>query len=109
MVFETNMSNTRVRHEFIYFSGIVRARDPFYRGCTVHRSIFGQQDHPKALQPYLPELRAFSEHNHYNVLFPILQYVASTLVERVLTRANTQDACSGYGASGGHIRQRAQL
>ncbi|RPD60560.1 Clavaminate synthase-like protein [Lentinus tigrinus ALCF2SS1-7] len=43
---------------------------------ALHRSIFGQQEHPKALQPYLPELRAFSEHNHFNVLYPILQMLA---------------------------------
>ena len=41
----------------------------------VHRSIFGHQKHPKALEPFLPELRAFAEHNHYNVLHPILRYV----------------------------------
>ena len=40
----------------------------------VHRPIFHQQ-HPKALQPFLPELRAFSEHNYYNVLHPVLRYV----------------------------------
>ena len=38
---------------------------------NIHHSIFSQQ-HPKALQPFLSEMRAFTEHNHYNVLHPIL-------------------------------------
>ncbi|TBU25808.1 Clavaminate synthase-like protein [Dichomitus squalens] len=42
---------------------------------NMHRRIFNQQ-HPKALQPFLPELRAFAEHNHYNVLHPILRLLA---------------------------------
>lgn len=25
------------------------------------------QGHPKALRPYIPELEAFTRHNHYNV------------------------------------------
>ncbi|KAI0760890.1 Clavaminate synthase-like protein [Trametes elegans] len=40
-----------------------------------HRSIY-TQEHPKALQPVLPEIRAFAEHNHYNVLHPILRLLA---------------------------------
>ncbi|TBU25810.1 Clavaminate synthase-like protein [Dichomitus squalens] len=43
---------------------------------ALHRSICGQQKHPKALEPFLPELRSFSEHNHYNVLFPVLRLLA---------------------------------
>ncbi|KAM5546254.1 hypothetical protein V8D89_000380 [Ganoderma adspersum] len=43
---------------------------------ALHRSIFGEQKHPKAVQPFLPELRAFSEHNHYNVLHPVLRMLA---------------------------------
>ncbi|KAI0703872.1 Clavaminate synthase-like protein [Cerioporus squamosus] len=42
---------------------------------NMHRAIL-QQQHPKALQPYLSELRSFSEHNHYNVLHPILRLLA---------------------------------
>ncbi|RPD60545.1 Clavaminate synthase-like protein [Lentinus tigrinus ALCF2SS1-7] len=42
---------------------------------NLHRPIF-QQQHPKALQPFLPELRSLTEHNHYNVLFPILRMLA---------------------------------
>ena len=41
---------------------------------NIHHSIFSQQ-HPKALQPFLSEMRAFTEHNHYNVLHPILRSV----------------------------------
>ena len=40
---------------------------------SVHRSVFGVQKHPEAVEPFLPELRAFSEHNHYNVLYPVLR------------------------------------
>lgn len=41
-----------------------------------HRSVFGQQQHPKFLQPFLPELRTFSEHNHFDVLHPVLKLLA---------------------------------
>ncbi|KAI0672039.1 Clavaminate synthase-like protein [Trametes maxima] len=43
---------------------------------NLHRSIYEQQQHPKALSPVLPEIRAFAEHNHYNVLHPILRLLA---------------------------------
>ncbi|KAI0630153.1 Clavaminate synthase-like protein [Trametes polyzona] len=42
---------------------------------NMHRDIF-RQEHPKALQPFLPEIRAFVEHNHFNVLHPILRLLA---------------------------------
>ncbi|PIL28641.1 hypothetical protein GSI_08683 [Ganoderma sinense ZZ0214-1] len=42
---------------------------------NIHHSIFSQP-HPKALQPFLSEMRAFAEHNHYNVLHPILRLLA---------------------------------
>ncbi len=45
---------------------------------NMHHSIFDQQ-HPKALQPFLTEIRAFTEHNHYNILHPILQSVPIVL------------------------------
>ena len=41
----------------------------------MHRTVFGGQKHPKALEPFLPELRAFSEFNHFDVLHNILRYV----------------------------------
>ena len=40
----------------------------------MHRTVFGGQKHPKALEPFLPELRAFSEFNHFDVLHNILRY-----------------------------------
>ncbi|TBU57628.1 Clavaminate synthase-like protein [Dichomitus squalens] len=43
---------------------------------AVHRTVFDRQKHPKALEPFLPELRAFTEHNHYNVLHQILRLLA---------------------------------
>ena len=42
----------------------------------MHRSIYDHQQHPKALQPVLPEIRAFAEQNHFNVLFPVLRLLA---------------------------------
>ncbi|KAI0708359.1 Clavaminate synthase-like protein [Earliella scabrosa] len=42
---------------------------------NIHRQVF-QQQHPKALQPFLPEVRSFVEHNHFNILHPILQMLA---------------------------------
>ncbi|KAJ8457009.1 hypothetical protein ONZ51_g11782 [Trametes cubensis] len=44
-----------------------------------HRSITGLQSHPKALRPFLPEMRAFAEHNHKRVLYPLLQILARGL------------------------------
>ena len=41
---------------------------------NMHRTVIGQQ-HPKELQPFVDEIRAFAEHCHYNVLHPILRYV----------------------------------
>ena len=49
---------------------------------TVHRPIF-QQQHPKALQPFLPEIRSFVEHNHYQVLHPILRRVPKAIMWRL--------------------------
>ncbi|TFK89218.1 Clavaminate synthase-like protein [Polyporus arcularius HHB13444] len=43
---------------------------------NLHRSITENQEHPQALQPLLPELRAFAEHNHYDVLHPVLRLLA---------------------------------
>ncbi|PIL28654.1 hypothetical protein GSI_08696 [Ganoderma sinense ZZ0214-1] len=42
---------------------------------NMHRHI-SQQHHPAALQPFLPELWAFSKHNFYNVLQPVLRLLA---------------------------------
>ena len=42
----------------------------------MHRSIYDHQQHPKVLQPVLPEVRAFAEQNHFNVLFPVLRLLA---------------------------------
>ncbi|KAI1787047.1 Clavaminate synthase-like protein [Ganoderma leucocontextum] len=43
---------------------------------ALHRTVFGGQKHPKVLEPFLPELRAFSEHNHYDILHNILRMLA---------------------------------
>ena len=42
---------------------------------VVHRTIYDYQEYPVAVRPFLPEIRAFSEYNHYKILHPILQYV----------------------------------
>lgn len=36
--------------------------------------------HPAALRPFMPEIESFARHNHFNVLHPVLQYVALDLV-----------------------------
>ncbi|KAI1783428.1 hypothetical protein LXA43DRAFT_1102525 [Ganoderma leucocontextum] len=41
-----------------------------------YRLIYEHQHHPKALQPVLPEIRAFAKHNHFTVLFPVLRSLA---------------------------------
>ncbi|KAI0752492.1 Clavaminate synthase-like protein [Daedaleopsis nitida] len=41
-----------------------------------HYQFFEQEKHPEALQPYIPEICSFAEHNHYNVLVPILRLLA---------------------------------
>ena len=46
----------------------------------VVRPAFEQQ-HPKALQPFLPEVRAFMELCHYNILHPILRCVVENRTE----------------------------
>ncbi|KAM5539612.1 hypothetical protein V8D89_006721 [Ganoderma adspersum] len=38
--------------------------------------FFEQKHHPQALQPFLPEICAFAEHNHFKVLHPILRLLA---------------------------------
>ncbi|OSC99249.1 Clavaminate synthase-like protein [Trametes coccinea BRFM310] len=46
---------------------------------NMHRSITELQNHPKALQAFLPELRAFTEFTHKRILEPILQILARGL------------------------------
>ncbi|EIW52053.1 Clavaminate synthase-like protein [Trametes versicolor FP-101664 SS1] len=46
---------------------------------NTHRSITKLQSHPKALQPFLPEMRAFTEYTHNKILTPILQILARGL------------------------------
>lgn len=41
--------------------------------------VFEQKHHPQALQPFLPEIYAFAEHNHFKVLHPILRYIDSRI------------------------------
>nr|VWO99283.1 AB hydrolase-1 domain-containing protein [Ganoderma boninense] len=43
---------------------------------NMNRQIYGCDIYPKALQPFLPEMRAFAEYNHYNILHPILRLLA---------------------------------
>ena len=69
--YETNLSTTIVRASHLLS---LSNADGVLSGL-VHRSINEVQEHPQALQPLLPELRAFAEHNHYNVLHPILRRV----------------------------------
>lgn len=32
-----------------------------------------KREHPEAFRPFIPELKEFNEHNHFNVLQPILR------------------------------------
>ncbi|KAI0761385.1 Clavaminate synthase-like protein [Trametes elegans] len=45
---------------------------------NLHRAVTDPafQQHPAALEPLLPELRAFTEHNHFNVMHPLLRMLA---------------------------------
>ncbi|KAJ7726562.1 hypothetical protein DFH07DRAFT_236452 [Mycena maculata] len=42
---------------------------------NVNRQV-RKREHPVALRPYLQEIEAFSHHNHFNVLHPILRLLA---------------------------------
>ncbi|PIL28620.1 hypothetical protein GSI_08662 [Ganoderma sinense ZZ0214-1] len=46
----------------------------FGTGLLDHRTVYCGQKHLRALEPFLPELRAFSEFNHYDVLHNIIRY-----------------------------------
>ena len=39
---------------------------------TAVRPAF-EQEHPKAVQPFVPEMYAFMEHNQFNILHPVLR------------------------------------
>ncbi|TBU40208.1 hypothetical protein BD309DRAFT_993237 [Dichomitus squalens] len=54
-----------------------RVRDQ-HEQYAVHRAVFGRKKHPKALEPFLPELHTFAEHNHHEVLHHILRYILET-------------------------------
>ncbi len=43
---------------------------------VVHPHVYDRQEYPKSLRLFLPEIRAWTEHNHYNILHPILRYRA---------------------------------
>ena len=68
-VYGTRLSILPVRHPRPV------ARSETHTPNAVHRAIYEQQEYPEALRPFAPELRAFSEHNHFKVLHPLLQYV----------------------------------
>ena len=44
---------------------------------TVHPTVYERDIYPKAVRPFLPEIRAWTEHNHFNILHPLLRYVWS--------------------------------
>ncbi|KAF8906375.1 hypothetical protein CPB85DRAFT_1314044 [Mucidula mucida] len=60
-----------------------------------------RRQHPAALRRYIPEVDAFAQHNHFNILHPILRILAltlevpeETLVEKHTFRADGQTAVS---------------
>ncbi|OJA18294.1 hypothetical protein AZE42_05887 [Rhizopogon vesiculosus] len=38
--------------------------------------------HPEALRPFLPDVRAFMHHNHYNILHEICRHVIRLVILR---------------------------
>ncbi|ESK83880.1 Clavaminate synthase-like protein [Moniliophthora roreri MCA 2997] len=60
---------------------------------NINRKV-GQREHPKAVRPFLDDLKAFAEHNHYNILFPILRLLALglELPEDTLVKQHNFDA-----------------
>ncbi|KAI0703881.1 Clavaminate synthase-like protein [Cerioporus squamosus] len=58
--------------QFFHIDNGVRDQIGMY---SVHHQV-DMQDHPQALQPYLPEIMAFNEYNHFKILFPILRLLA---------------------------------
>ncbi|KAK7050003.1 hypothetical protein VNI00_005434 [Paramarasmius palmivorus] len=42
---------------------------------NINRQV-DQREHPEPVRPFLKEIKAFAEHNHYNILFPILRLLA---------------------------------
>ncbi|KAF8072152.1 hypothetical protein FPV67DRAFT_1667589 [Lyophyllum atratum] len=49
-----------------------------YSVHSVHRDVT-RKEHPEALRPFIPEIAAFTKHNHFNVLHPLLRLVARSL------------------------------
>ncbi|KAG6917878.1 hypothetical protein DXG01_000648 [Tephrocybe rancida] len=45
---------------------------------NLHRDVT-RKEHPEALRPYLAEIAAFTRHNHFNVLQPLLRLLALSL------------------------------
>ncbi|KAF4602959.1 hypothetical protein EYR38_003363 [Pleurotus pulmonarius] len=60
---------------------------------TVHRNVTAQ-DHPAILRPFLPELAAFTRHNHDNILQTVLRLLSLSmeLPEDTLTKMHEFDA-----------------
>ncbi|KAI0703870.1 Clavaminate synthase-like protein [Cerioporus squamosus] len=47
-----------------------------YEHYNIHHTVNDGRDHPMALRPFLPEIRAFNEYNHFHILYPILRLLA---------------------------------
>ncbi|KAJ8522097.1 hypothetical protein ONZ45_g1321 [Pleurotus djamor] len=61
----------KARKEWVIGGGIFDEIEQY----SVNYKVYDQA-HPVALRPLLPELAAFSRHNHFNVLQPILRILA---------------------------------
>ena len=48
--------------------------DVYMPFLLVHHTVNDGRKHPVALRPFLPEIRAFNEYNHFHILYPILKY-----------------------------------
>ncbi|CAK5279680.1 unnamed protein product [Mycena citricolor] len=69
-------------------------------GDQIEQYTVGQhvlaREHPTALRPYLPELDAFSRHNTFNILHPVLRLMALglELPEETLVQQHSYDSPS---------------
>ena len=68
--FVTKWNTTMVRVHFHPFTFILFFT--FLIQFSVNRDVRKRQ-HPEHLRPFLPEIETFAQHNHENVLHPILR------------------------------------
>ncbi|RDX52316.1 Clavaminate synthase-like protein [Lentinus brumalis] len=70
---ETGLYRGYKPRKFLYVDNGVQDSFEHY---NIHHTVNNERDHPIALRPFLPEIRAFNEYNHFHILHPILQLLA---------------------------------